>query len=372
MNFKQPGFILFITFSILALCTALVSAFLVKGMVHKRVVQVIIDQEQLASLALSTPAIVQSFLYAPSDKKLKSEKNKEQQEALSAGGQEKSSDSYEKSLLQKILPVVNIEQKFNLKSIDPDLPFQVSLTFFAESGKININALYDLIHKKFFDEDVVDKSSSSTAVKDCKAFTTWLFDRIAVLLEKPSLLTSFIEHVKARKIPFNDVTELLNIKEFADCFADAVYYEPCNQQKKIFLTDVFTVASESDTLQPWLFSPSVCALLNIKKGQKNENSDRKNTQEYDLSSYKKTTNWEKDWNTAITQLYEVSYDKIPEKVRSFLATEFRATVFSVIVQVTYEQGEHKTKNSVKIFALLKEKKLPDGSMMYEIIKNYQL
>ena len=59
---KQPGYILFMTFSILALCAALVSAFLIKGMVHKRLTTVVLEREQLEQLALSLPAIAQSFL----------------------------------------------------------------------------------------------------------------------------------------------------------------------------------------------------------------------------------------------------------------------------------------------------------------------
>lgn len=375
---QQRGYILFMTFSILTLCVALVSAFLVKGMTHRKFAMVVMNQEEYNQFSFSTPALAQAFL-AFSAEQVKAAQTPEKPDQNNATGNKNDPDQagvdnvgIHKILLEKILPVVNKTQKFSLKEIDKDLPEQVNLTFFCESGKININGLYDLVNKKFHNEGIPGK--------DQKLFTHWLFDRIAVLTGKPSLFTPFVEHLKERKAPFNDVTQLLAIKEFAACFQDAIFYQEDTIKKtsdknnsKIYLTDIFTVSSEHDTIQPWLLSPSVCALLDIAQA----NGDRailekKEEKKIDLSSFKLKSDWAKDWDVLLKPVYGVSYDKIPEQVRLMLLTEFSVTVFSVLITVKKYAIESENNIIVRIFAILKERKLPDNSIMYDVIKIYQV
>jgi hypothetical protein len=370
MRHQQRGYILLITFAILALCTALVSMFMVKGLTHKKLTSAFLEQEKMNQFVLSTPALAQSFLsFSLDDMKLA--------EKVAGGPADKSSPvsgggDFGKKLLEKVLPVVNKTQKFSMKELDKDFPVVINLTFFCESGKININGLYDLVNKKFYDEGVTGK--------DQKVFATWLFEKIAKITEKPSLLQPFIEHVKHRKVPFNDVTELLAIKEFATCFSQTVFYEPEQPNtspdkkiQKLFLTDIFTVASESDTIQPWLLSPSVCVLLDIaQKGSKHEASEKKEETKVDLSSFKQQADWQKDWDVGLKPLYDVSFDKIPEPVRSMLSTQFSVTVFSMLATVAKEAVEGENNMTVRIFAILKQKKLPDSSIIYDVIKIYQV
>jgi hypothetical protein len=223
-----------------------------------------------------------------------------------------------------------------------------------------------LLEKKFYDEGV--------AGKDRKVFATWLFNLIAKKTEKKSLLQPFIDHVKTRKAPFNDVSELLSIPEFSECFHDTLFYtkqenKSDQQQKsqKIFLTDIFTVVSESDVIQPWLLSPSVCALLDIQLPASQYNhEDKKEEKKIDLSSFKQKPEWSKDWEKGLQARYGVPFDKIPEEMQNFFAGDFSATVFSVIIEVVYENV------AVKLFVYLKQKRLPDGSITYDVIKIYQV
>jgi hypothetical protein len=363
----QRGYILFITFSMLALCTALVSVFMVKGITHKKLTLALLRQEQISQFALSLPAMGQSFLSFSADD-IKDEKK----EGLnSASLKPSSSDSgveFSKKLLEKVLPVVNKTESFNLRHVDKDLPAVVNLTFFCESGKININGLYDLVNKKFYDEGI--------SGKDQKVFATWLFDRISALTGKPSLLQPFIEHLKQRKSLFNDVTELLAIKEFAVCFSDAVFYEPQShglsvdkKRSKLYLTDIFTVASENDTIQPWLLSPSVCALLEIaEKNHQKQESEKK----VDLSSFKQQADWSKDWDIGLKNLHGISFDKIPGPVQGMFSTQFSATVFSMLAVVMNDVIESENNIKVRIFVIFKQKKLPDNSIVYDVIKIYQV
>jgi len=357
---KQKGYILFITFSMLALCTALVSMFMVKGITHKRLSSALLEQEQLSNFALNSVALGQSYLSFTAE----DIKNKDKQ-AQEEPSQKVPPLNTVKALLEKFLLVRDKKQEFKFDEIEKSFPVVINLTFFAESGKININGLYDLVQQKFYDEGVQGK--------DRKVFATWLFDKIATITGKPSLLLPFIEHMKQRKAPFNDVTELLTIKEFAECFTESIFYgqESINKikkqkNKKIFLMDIFTVASESDTIQPWLLSPSVCALLDI--AQKNDKNDilEKKEEKTDISSFKSQQDWKKDWDAGLKSLYGISYDQIPEPVRGMLATQFSSTVFSVLSSVLNESM------TVQIFAILKQKRLPDGAIVYDVIKTYQV
>ena len=379
MNHQQPGYILFITFSILALCAGLISAFMVKGITHKRLTLTLLEQNQLGQFAFSTPALAQSFL-SFSAEQMKSvtnqnESNEQNQAAAnSKGGEDQNvaAQGFAKLLLEKVLPVVNKTQTFRLKEIDKDLPELVNLTFFCESGKININGLYDQTNKKFHGEGVQGA--------DFKVFTKWIFDRIAVITEKPSLFGAFVEHLKQRTTPFNDVTELLAIKEFADCFGQAVFYEQSNLQKednktaaKIFLTDIFTVVSEHDTIQPWLLSPSVCALLDIAQTNSQQlGLEKKEDKKFDTASFKVQADWLKDWDALLKPIYGVAFDKIPEQVRFMFAKQFSVTVFSIMVTVVKQVIDGENNMIVRIFAILKEKKLPDNSITYDVIKVYQV
>jgi hypothetical protein len=371
MMHQQRGYILFLTFSMLALCTALVSAFMIKGLTHKKFTQVLLNQEQMQQFTMSVTALAQSFLSFPAPEKQENKKDG-QQPVPAKPGQEPVDTGFEKKLLEKVLPVVNKTQSFMMKEMEKDFPVVINLTFFSESGKININGLYDLVNKKFYDEGVQGK--------DKKVFATWLFDKIAALTGKPSLLQPFIEHVKQRKTPLNDVTELIAIKEFAACFQDAIFYDQeQNKQvgdkkiKKLFLTDIFTVASESDTIQPWLLSESVCALLDLQQqGGKQQESEKKEDKKIDLSSFKQQADWSKDWDTGVKTMYEVSYDKIPEPVRAMFASQFSANVISIMARVARQTDDGQYDKAVRIYAILKQVKLPDNSISYDVIKIYQV
>ncbi len=370
MNHSQKGYILFITFSILALCTALVSAFMMKGMTHKKIAMALLEQEKINQFLLSTPALAQSYLYFSAD---------EVEPAAKDDGPEKSADGaaqgaggFAKKLLDKLLPVVNKTQKFMIKGIEKDFPVVVSLTFFCESGKINVNGLYDLVENKFYDEGVEGK--------DQKVFATVLFDQIAKITGHPSLLNAFAEYMKQRKLPFNDVTELLAIPEFATCFAQDIFYQQPTRKEnedaknqKIFLTDIFTVASENDTIQPWLLSPSLCVLLGIAPSHhQQDGAGQQEDKKIDTSGFQPQANWAKDWDTTIKSIYEISYDKLPDAYKIKLAPTFAPTTFSLLISVEKEvvAGENNMKK--EMFAILKEKKLPDNSINYDVIKLYQV
>ncbi len=370
MMHQQRGYILFITFSMLALCSGLVTLFISKGFAHKRFMQIVSERQMMQQFTRSNLALAQSFLSFSLDD-IKNGQDEKQQNKNEAAEQDKNKGLHKK-ILEKILPVVNKTQTFMMKELVNDFPVVINLTFFAESGKININGLYDLVNKKFYDEGIEGK--------DKKVFATWLFDTIAKKTGKPSLLQPFVEHMQQRKIPFNDVTQLLEIKEFKTVFDAAIFYQQeikknddKKQSAKLFLTDLFTVCSESDRLQPWLLSRSVCVLLDIvQQDNQQNNTETKDDKKIDLSSFKEQADWKKDWDVHVKPLYAVAYDKLPQQVRSFFEDQFTATVFSIMVTVAKQLESDQYEESMQMYAILKEKKLPDDSISYDVIKIYQV
>jgi len=366
MSNKKSGFILFMTFAMLALCTALVNMFMIKGIAHKRFTASLLKQQELVQFAIATTALGQSILAISAQELKPAEKDSESQ-STEKGSEKSSAPMLEKLLLEKALPLLNKTKKINFDQLDKSFPVVINLTFFCESGKININGLFDLVHKKFYDEGVQGR--------DGKLFATWLFDKIASLTGKPSLLQPFVEFMKQRKSALNDVTELLLIKEFAACFQDAIFYsndkvlaKDEKNRKKIFLTDIFTVVSENDTIQPWLLSPSVCVLLGIMPTiEKVEKSEKK----IDLSKFQPKSDWSKDWQATLQPIYGIPYEQIPEGIRFILSTQFQAKIYSMLA--TVQLGAIDSESMiVEIFAILKQKRLSDGSIAYDIIKVYQV
>ena len=363
---NKKGYILFVTFSMLALCSAMVSTFLVKGVTHKRLAHFLLQRQEVDQLAVSATALGQSFLSFSKD-----EIEGVQQEGLAQkvdNVKPRDGDTgFGRLLLERVLPVINAKQKFELNEKNDGMKATIEFSIFCECGKININSLYNIGDQKFYDQgiDGLDK----------KVFAQWIFDKIASITGKPSLLKPFEEHVKHRKAPFNDVTELLSIKEFASCFSGNVFYEFDEEDKekklkkdgvKLFLTDLFTVSSESDKLQPWLLSPSVCVLLGIVEKDKEKDLSEAKKDKSIFSFFKQKVDWQKDWDSSLQKVYGISYQSIPQQVRSLLMAEFRVNVFSVLIAVT--RGDIKS----RVFAILKQRMLPDHSVYYDVIKVYQV
>lgn len=366
MKHLQKGYILVFSFSILALCTALISLCIIKGITHKKFCQATIEREQLDNFALSGIALAQSFLSFASDNQTTSEQ-KNQTPTTSGQIEKENEDIFEKKLIERVLPVVNKPKLFMLKNIIADFPVQLKLTIFSEDGKINLNGLYDFIEKKFYDQGIEGK--------DKKAYISWIFEKIAALEEKPSLLEPFIKHLEQRKGPFNDVTELLQIPEFAQQFQDTVFYTTQNLDKnkknRLFLTDIFTVTCKHDRMQPWLLSESIQALAGIKS---EKNRLDKKDKKIDLTKFSLQADWKNDWKMTLQPIYDLSYDQIPDQLRTMLSSSFSADFFSINIEVINPliDTHNEPTQLHKIFAILEQKKLADGSIMYDVIKIYQL
>jgi flagellar basal body rod protein FlgB len=364
---RKPGYILFITFCMLALCTTLVSLFVIQGMHLKRFSQALLDKQQVFQFAISCVSLQQSFLTF-SKKEVEHFVSEAQAIAVDQATTKDGDTGFARLVLERVLPVINQKQTVQCSSDKNGVDADIEMILFCENGKININSLYDIAKQKFYDEGYANK--------DKKVMAKWIFDKIAEKTGKPSLFEKFETFMKQRKSSLNDVTELLQIKEFAECFADKIFYTMDEQKNSslnaenkelIYLTDIFTVASEQDSVQPWLLSPSVCVLLGIQQMEKREKDMLDKT--YDasiLSHFKKKANWATDWDLSLKDVYGVSYSQIPNQARLLLTSEFSANIFSLLLKVTIGNV------TTQIYALLKQRRLPNQDIFYDVIKVYHV
>ena len=357
MRYAKRGYILFLLFTILSVCTVLISLYFSQVMVYRQLMQVLITKEKTNRLALSSMSFVQALL-TPEE-----EKNKAP--TLPAPGAQDVKLSPDQKLLIQLFDCWNKEQSYQLTSKDDGFDAKIAQSVQSEQGKLNLNSLFDFEKKKFLFEGTA---------KDRKKLAVWIFEKIATITKKPNLFAPFEKHLNTRSFDFNDVTELLSIKEFADAFASNTFIsfeesgtnnqagaQPKSNQIKIFLTDIFTVSTEQDTINPWLFSPSWCTILDLKPKQTLSEEERKKI----FTQISKTSSWETDWNKNLKDFYQKEYKDLAQEIKTILTTEFEANIFSLLLKANI--GE----TNSTIFTIVKTR-AKDNLMQFDILKTYQI
>lgn len=323
--YNKQGYILFLLFGFLSVCSILISLCFSRTVVYRKLMNLAIKEQQCQQLALSSISLAESILTV---------ENEENSPPDSQAKNSKNTQPQEQKLLTQYFQYLNKEKKFTLSDKVDHINAIIAISIQSEHGKLNLNSLYDFEKKKFINEGKQN---------DCKKLCTWLFEQIAKITEKPSLMPSFENLLKKRSCEFNDPLELLTDKDFKEQFNDAIFINFENTTKKLFLTDIFTVYTEQETINPWLFSKSWLTLLgiNIK-----ENLNKEEIQKI-LKNFKTNANWQEDWNVCLKDFYQKEYKDLPQEIKSILTTTFEANIFSLLVKARI--GE----TSSSIFTIVK-------------------
>lgn len=331
---NKKGYILFLLFSILSVCSVLISLCFSRTMVYQQLMKLVTNQQQCQQLALSSINLAQAIL-AP-QKEVKENGDKK---ALTNDKQKE-----DQALFKKILPYFNKEKKFKLTEKIDHFDATIILSIQSEHGKLNLNSLYDFEKKKFINEGKPN---------DCKKLCTWLFGRISEITGKQNLMAAFENILKKRELEFNDPLELLADKDFKEQFTDNIFINFEQKNKKIFLTDIFTVYTEPEAqnsidpvasmINPWLFSMSWQTLLNlnVKENLSKEDiqkfTDKISNQSYATSNKQPNPQtggsfYENYWNECFKDFYQKEYKDLPQEIKSILTTSFEANIFSLLVK----------------------------------------
>ena len=332
MQHNQRGYILLLLFSILSLCMSLMSLFFSRTVTYQHLMHLLTQKDTATTLAVSSNDLGQALFYAPADK-------------------EQKLSPYQK-MLKKIFPYLNTNTTYKLSSSLEGIDATVQMYAQSESGKINVNSLYDFRLKKFMKEGKDD---------DRKKFCEWLFEKIGTITHKPSLFAAFEQYLKKRTTEFNDITELLSIPDFAEVFQDNIFLtNATSSSSSIFLRDIFTISTDQDTINPWFLSHSWRILLGLNAKKLSEEELKKI-----IDSFKNKVNWEVDWNTSLRTIYQKDYKDLPKEIKSLLTTECEANIFSLLLSATI--GE----TTATIFTILK-KQATEKSLPFDIVKMYQI
>src|SRR5438309_2526645 len=252
----------------------------------------------------------------------KEEKPKEasgEKDAASAG---EGKQSEEQDFLLRILPTLNRWQQFDLTEEIDGVDGQIKICLVCEEGKINLNRIIDFKKGAF-------RGSEQSGWK-------MIMQEICKSIEKTvkgaDLFPAFEKIVKDAKFKFNDATELITRKEFSH-FKDILFYEPPTTKKQdtLYLTDIFTVWSSSDKIEPWLFSDSMNGLLGLPRVEVDDIKKRKEQAATWIKNFKPRANWQQDWKAMLMPVYGKELRTLPKNIDSMLSTNFAPRFFSVLV-----------------------------------------
>lgn len=102
------------------------------------------------------------------------------------------------------------------------------------------------------------------------------------------------------------------------------------------MTDIFTVATQQATIEPWLLSNSVARLLSKRSEEKNMN--KKELIADALKKYKQQYTWKTDWKEILEPIYQVTYESLPPEFVSLFSTKVNPITFSIIAQATLQDA----------------------------------
>jgi len=240
-----------------------------------------------------------------------------------------------RALYQRILPTLNHWQTVQLTAKHDGIDATIEFCISSEDGKININSLYNYKKKEFIDKDFVAK----------------ICGRIEKQMQTKGLVQSLDDFFKKNEQGCQDITELLLAPGF-EVFNRFTFYEPNlgkGDTKPFYLTDIFTIYTQKDTLDPWLLSDSMCGILECTRAssEKDDIKKRKTLIKKALKEFKVTHDWQIDWDILLDPIYSKKFNQLPREIqgtqgqqktptaldkKSKLSHETRPTVFSVMVR----------------------------------------
>jgi len=316
------GYILLTSVMIIAMCTTIVSFVVISSSTYSPFARTIIARERAKLLAFAGIECARSQLMFPLEK----EKGK--------ADKEKKPDEQEQAwnLLATILPHLNRWQTVEMKEKIDGVNGSIQLCIMCEDGKLNINELYDFNTHKFIGE--------GDPKKDAKKLFQDIFARIKEQTGGIDLFDPFEKFLKERQYKVRDITQLLSVKQFA-VLKDKLFYKPLDSDKKergakhsIYLTDLFTLWSEQNGIEPWLLSHSMEVVAGFKGALDVDQTGWQEKVEQSLKQFRMKAQWSTDWNSQLASLYGVEFNSIPPRIAARFDSLFAPRYFSVRTRAT--------------------------------------
>lgn len=345
---RCDGYIMIFTLLIVGAAMMVVTYVGHRGSFYLPFSTMILDREKAKMLVLGGVQVAIAQL-SQSDKKEKEQQEepaKETPAGKDAAPAGEGKQSEERDFLLRILPTLNRWQQFDLLEEIDGVDGQIKICLMCEEGKINLNRIIDFKKGTFRGSE---QSGWKVIMQEiCKS--------IEKTVKGADLFPALEKIVKDAKFKFNDATELITRKEFSH-FKDILFYQPPTTKKQdtLYLTDIFTVWSSSDKLEPWLFSDSINGLLGLPRVEVDDIKKRKEQAATWVKSFKPRANWQQDWKTMLMPVYGKELRTLPKNIDSMLSTNFAPRFFSVLVHG--KVGEI----TQQVYAILERNKRTQGN-----------
>jgi len=350
------GYIMILTLLMVGAAMMIVTYVGHRGSFYLPFSHMLFDREKAEMLALGGIQVAIAQLAKVDEKEAQPSSAK----ATADRAKESQSASDEQAFLTRILPTLNRWQQFDLKEETDGVDGQIKICVMCEEGKINLNRIVDW-DKGTFKGEGPGRSSQSEG--GWKVIMQELCKSIEKFTKTDNLFPALEKIIKDAKYEFNDATELITRKEFAP-FKDILFYEPPTQKKQetVYLTDIFTVWSSSEKIEPWLFSDSLNALLGLPRVEVDDIKKRKEQIQNWVKNFKVQANWQQDWTTMLLPIYGKELRTLPKYIDSMLSTNFAPRFFSVLVEG--KVGEI----TQRMYAILERNKSSQGDVTeYDVI-----
>jgi hypothetical protein len=308
----QSGYIFITTLIMLAMFSFMAIRMTDKVEAFVLYARTFIDRQKARQLALSGVQLGMSQLvHGMHQEGEQAEKETEQNQAL--------------RLLKNTVPYNGRLQTFALQRARDGVTGRIDICITCENAKIDLNALYDFSKGAFIGEGAQQG--------DSKKIMQELFSRLEEQYQAKNLFAAFEKYMKERKVILDDVTQLLTDPQLR-ILQEHIIYEPDKKdekqftqerKKRVYLTDLFTVWSGTRTIDPWLLTESIRALLGLQPIE-----DKPMDKALLPKTIKSSFDWQQDWNTLLAALYGKQYQDIPEFIRPLFATKFEPHTFSVL------------------------------------------
>lgn len=334
----------------MALATAIVTSLFYQGNAFLPLAKLSIERQKAKNLALGGVQLALSKLNSLPEDIVESDSKEPQ----------KKQKPKEQKLLEQILPSINQWDTVNLTQAVDGVDGKIEFCLSCEQGKINLNQLYDFDKHEFKDlkitvsavqKDQNPKASAkidnSLEITDSKVSAyeqalELLFLQVSKITnqeqEPGQILASLLSFLRARQYQLLDVTELLEIPEFS-YFKTHVFrerFEPSDpdqvqyDQKNIYLTDLFTVHTNSARLEPWLLSDAILTILDFPRAGTGDIMKAMAAERPQIKNFKVNSRWQTDWDQTVGLMYGVKFNALPKLAVDLFDTRFNPRVFSVL------------------------------------------
>ncbi|MES1224699.1 MAG: hypothetical protein ABUT20_54910 [Bacteroidota bacterium] len=318
---KKPGYILILTLLLTSLTVVLVTSIVFKTTVLSSFARVFIDREKAKVFARNGIQIGLSQLnnLMPQDEKKDD----------SAKDSDKKKEDPRIEMFAKLFSIINRWQTFDIDQSIFQETGKIELYIASEEGKINLSKLYDAKKDAFVTGDL-----------DGKKIATLIFDQLGSVQGSEKLLGSFEKFMKDRKLPLQDVSELLLMKElrsFKNQLLPAVEEKQADskEKNKLYLLDLFTLETTTGLVDPMVLSESFGNLFGLDR--QSTIDGQKWVKELPAGAF----NSQETWDKFFSPLYKKEFKALPADFASWIATKSDPQIFSLLVVATVGKVKQK-------------------------------